>query len=41
MCPYCYGDFDASDDYCWYYCPYSCECEDDTYWWDEWYLYGY
>lgn len=27
----CFGCFDAWDDYCWYQCPYSFECEDETY----------
>lgn len=31
MIPYCFGLFEDYDDYCWYYCPYSWECEDETY----------
>ena len=31
MHPKCYGYFDSLNDYCWYYCPYSWECEDETY----------
>ena len=30
-CPYCYGCFDYWDDYCYYWCPYSLECEDEYY----------
>ena len=29
MCPRCFGDFAYWDDYCFYYCPYSYECEDE------------
>lgn len=31
MLPRCFGWFDDFDDYCYYYCPYSWECEDETY----------
>ena len=40
MHPRCFGDFAYWDDYCWFYCPYSYECEDLTYWYDYGY-YGY
>ena len=30
-CPYCFGDFDCMDDYCYYDCPYSYDCEDEYY----------
>lgn len=30
MCS-CYGNFNDFDDYCWYNCPYSYECEYKTY----------
>ena len=38
MCPGCFGYFDYWDDYCYYDCPYSYDCEDDYYYW---LYYGY
>lgn len=38
-CPYCYGCFDYWDDYCYCWCPYSLECEDEyyDYYYDDYY----
>ena len=37
-CSYCFGEFDDWDDYCYYLCPYSYECEDETYgYYDDYY----
>lgn len=36
MYPYCYECFCEWDDYCWYYCPYSLDCEYDTFYTDAW-----
>ena len=40
LVPRCFGDFNDYYNYCWYYCPFSYECEDETYWYDYGY-YGY
>lgn len=39
--PQCYCCFDPVDDYCYYWCPYSLICEEDTYWYEETYGYPY
>lgn len=31
MCPRCFGDYDWLDDYCYFYCPYSFDCEEEYY----------
>ena len=38
-CPCCFGGFWAFDDYCYFMCPYSFECEECTDTADHYYLY--
>lgn len=35
--PRCYGCFDEWDDYCYFDCPYSLDCEYDTYYDEYWF----
>lgn len=39
--PRCFGDYCSSDWYCRYCCPYTYECEDEAWLYDEWYWYGH